>query len=129
MSPDQISVDLLPAILREMVELIGLPAVMVLVEKRGGIGLYVPKGELAEDHGLVKWIGREAAEKLQSEYPGEELEIPLALRAMTAVRNAEIKSNPQGLSVSQLARIHRTTERNIRYIRNEVGDDRQQGLF
>lgn len=125
-----INVDLLPGILQDMVALIGLPLTMRLVEHRGGRRLYVPKGDMDHDHDLVRLIGRPAAEKLQSEYAGElHFEIPLALAAMRAVRNADIRARRETMSVSQLAGEYRTTERSIRKICNEIEDDRQGGLF
>ena len=130
MKPAQINIDLLPYILQDLAGLIGLPLTMRLVEEYGGIRLYIPKGEMADNHALVKLVGREAAEKLQREYGGEpHMDIPLALASVRAVRNAEIRAARPHTSVSKLAREHRTTERNIRMICGEVEDDRQVGLF
>lgn len=130
MKPESINIGLLPLILQDMAGLIGLPLTMRLVEKHGGTRLYVPKGEMADDHALVKLIGREAAEKLQSMYGGDEhFDIPLALRAIKAVRNAEIKALRPRVSERELAREYHTTERNIRLICGKMEDDRQQGLF
>jgi Mor family transcriptional regulator len=125
-----INVSLLPYILQDLVALIGLHATMKLVEHYGGIRLYVPKGEMGDGHELVKLIGREASELLQSEYAGEShFDIPLAMGAMRAVRNANIRTDRQAMSVSETARKYRTTERHIRFICNELEDDRQVGLF
>lgn len=130
MKLDQINVDLLPYALQDLVALIGLPPTMLIVEKHGGTRLYIPKNEMADDHPLIKLIGREAAEILQRNYGGEpHMDIPLALRQMRAVRNAEIRAKRQHTSSSKLARDYRTTERNIRLICGEQEDDRQVGLF
>lgn len=123
-------VDLLPPILQDLAELIGLHCTMQLVQAYGGVRLYVPKLELDDDHALVRLIGREAAKKLQAMYGGEpHFDIPLALASVRAVRNAEIRAKRRHASERTLAREYRTTERNIRLICGKVEDDRQCGLF
>jgi len=130
MKPAQANTDLLPRILQDLAELIGLQLTMRLVEEYGGIRLYIPKCDMADDHALVKLIGREAAEKLQREYGGEpHMDIPLALASVRAVRNAEIRAARPHKSASHLAREYRTTERNIRLICGEIKDDKQVALF
>ncbi len=125
-----INTDLLPYILQDLAEQIGLPLTMRLVAHYGGIRLYIPKGEVSDDHELVKLLGREATAKLQAYYGGEpHFDIPLAVKSIRAVRNAEIKSKRPHTSVSSLAREYHTTERNIRLICGEMEDDRQVGLF
>jgi Mor family transcriptional regulator len=127
---NSINTDLLPYILQDLADQIGLPLTMRLVAHYGGIRLYIPKGEVADDHELVKLLGREATAKLQAYYGGEpHFDIPLAMRSVRAVRNAEIKQKRLNTSVSRLARDYHTTERNIRKICGEMEDDRQVGLF
>lgn len=130
----EINTDLLEPILQDIVELIGLPHTMRLVETYGGVRLYVPKQSLEDDHDLVRLIGREAAEKLQTIYGGEShFDIPKAERALRAVRDAEIRAARTArtgrMSVRELALKYGLTERNIRYILGEMEDDRQVGLF
>lgn len=126
----EVDTDLLPPILQDIVELIGMHATMKLVEHYGGVRLYVPKLELADDHILVRQIGRRAAEKLHTIYGGELIEIPKAERALRAVRNARIrKQRSEGVLVSVVALQNRLTERQIRTICGEVEDDRQVDLF
>lgn len=130
MKPAQINVDLLPGILQDLAGLIGLPLTMRLVEQHGGVRLYIPKGDMADEHELVALIGRAAAEKLRAMYGGEpHFDIPLALASVRAVRNAEIRAKRQHASERTLAREYHTTERNIRLICGRVEDDRQAGLF
>lgn len=126
-----IDASLLPPILQDFVDLVGLHATMRLVEAYGGVRLYVPKGELAEDHYLVRLIGREAAEKLQAMYGGEpHFDIPKAERAMRAVRDARIRARRADTPVRALALEHRLTERQIRTICGELEeDDDQAALF
>lgn len=126
----EINTDLLPPILQDLVELIGLHLTMKLVETHGGTRLFVPKREVADDHPLARLLGAQAANKLVGAYGGEEhFDIPLALRAMKAVRNAQIRARRPHSSLRLLALEFRTTERNIRIICGEMVDDRQQGLF
>lgn len=125
-----INTDLLPYILQDLADQIGLPLTMRLVARYGGTRLYIPKGAVSDDHELVKILGREATAKLQAYYGGEpHFDIPLAMKSVRAVRNAEIKRKRPYTSVSNLARENHTTERNIRLICGEVEDDRQSGLF
>lgn len=128
--PADINVALLPPILQQIVGLIGLPLTMKLVERYGGTRLFVPKREVDAEHALVRLLGHHAAQKLVQHYGGEEhFDIPLAMRAMKAVRNAQIRAERPHTSASRLARKHFTSERNIRLICGEIADDRQGGLF
>lgn len=129
-SLDETYADLLPPTLQDLVELIGLHLTMRLVEKHGGTRLFVPKLGVKDDHPLAKLLGPQAARKLVDAYGGQEhFDIPLAMRALKAVRNAQIRAQRPHISASRLAREYRTTERNIRLICGEVEDDRQVGLF
>lgn len=125
-----IDIGLLPPILQDLVELIGLHPTMQLVQAYGGVRLYVPKLALDGDHSLVRLIGGEAAKKLQSIYGGEpHFDIPKAERALRAVRNAEIRAKRLNTSLRQLALQYRLTERQILTICGEVVDDRQNSFF
>lgn len=125
-----VDIDLLPPILQDVVALIGLPHTMKLVEKHGGTRLFVPKREVDGDHALVRLLGHHAAHKLIEHFGGEEhFDIPLAWRAIKAVRNAQIRAGRPHTSVRLLALEWGTTERNIRLICGEIEDDRQSGLF
>lgn len=127
----EVNADLLEPILQDIVGLIGLPLAMKLVEASGGVRLYVPKQELEDDHYLVRLVGREAAEKLQTVYGGEQhFDIPKAEKALRAVRDDKIRyQRGCGLSVRSLALDNYLTERHIRTICGEMEDDRQVGLF
>ena len=125
-----INTDLLPPILQDLVELIGLHLTMKLVEVHGGTRLFVPKREVADDHPLARLIGSDAAQKLVCTYGGEEhFDIPKAERALRAVRDADIRAKRPHTSVRLLALENRLCERTIRTICGEVEDDRQVGLF
>lgn len=115
-----IDIDLLPGILRDIVELIGLVKTMRLVEERGGTRLYVPRLAVSDDHNMVAWIGRAATIRLQSIYGGvEQFDIPKAAAALRAVRDKAIRRQRLGgCPVSRLARDYALTERQIRSICN-----------
>ncbi len=127
----EIDTDLLPPILQDIVGQIGLSKTMALVQARGGVRLYVPKLDLDDDHYLVTLLGREAAEKLQQMFGGDEhFDLPKAERAIRAVRDSEIRRRRvRGESVRCLALEYGLTERQIYLICDELVDDRQVGLF
>lgn len=121
----EIDLDLLPGTLREIAGLIGIPATMKLVDRYGGVRLYVPQ-KLDASHTLVIWIGAQNAQKLVDEYGGETLEIPKAEAALREIRNREIRSLYPQLSQRDLALKYHTTERNIRLILGECGNPNNQ---
>ena len=68
----------LPPKLAELVDEIGFPATLKLVEKWGGIRLYVPlEDNLSAEHPIAKEIGFEVARKLARAH-SEWLEVPRA---------------------------------------------------
>lgn len=126
---DIAEVSRLPATLQEMERLIGTKAVLLLVEKYGGVRFYVPQ-KIRAGHDLAKLIGIEAAEKLARDYGGGTHEIARALLASIDRRNIEIKNEYKTLSQRQLALKYQLTERQIRNIVTGAGaDDNQMGLF
>lgn len=126
---NEIDQSLLPGILLEISELIGMAATLKLVAKYGGVRLYVPK-TLRPDHDLVATIGRELAEYMAERFGAEVLEIPKALLANVALRNVTIKQEYESLSQRQLALKYHLTERQVRNILCGDGqDDNQMGLF
>lgn len=65
----------LPPILRDITELIGLPATLALVRHAGGTRLYVPV-RFDPDHPLVKVLGHAAAVALIERHRGEYIDLP-----------------------------------------------------
>lgn len=126
---NNLDTSLLPGILRELCELIGIQPTMTLVEEYGGVRLYVPQ-KLNDEHPLVKLIGWQNAQKIVDLRGGETLEIPKAEAVMRQARNIEIRSLYPALSQRQLALKYNTTERNIRLILGECArNDGQMELF
>lgn len=123
--------DLLPQRLQEIVGLIGLQATMRLVERFGGLRIYIPAVATPE-HPIAELIGLDAFGKLCEEYSadghGLRFELPNARRALNAVRNAQIRDEfAASKSVRELAAEHRLTERHVTRIvaDMEPRDERQ----
>lgn len=94
--PVKLSLAHLPRTARDLVDLIGLPAALALIEARGGQVLTIPKRkrkageELFAD--LLDLVGQDAAEKIVGRYGGEYLTVPSCRRAAHAVRDAELQA-------------------------------------
>lgn len=120
----------LPASLREVIEIIGLPATLKLVENWGGlIALYIPRN-INTDHPLARQLGLEAAFKLTERWGGDYLRnIPKATAALRAARNREIIARrAAGESAAKLALEYGVTERQIWNVQSNFVEDRQQNL-
>jgi Mor transcription activator family len=119
---EEIDINILPGVLREMVDLIGLPATMQIVQRHGGTRLWVPAliETLAPDHKLVKLVGMTSARTLSEQYGGETLEIPKAERALRAIRDKAIREQWPHKSQSQLAIEYNLTERQVRTILSSI---------
>lgn len=126
----------LPAKLLELVEAVGFPETLKLVERWGGVRLYVPLPEhVTPEHPIAKEIGLDAALKLaatirKSGSIDQWLEVPRAARYLRKVRDQLIRSAYTETSASRLARKHGMTRRNIFYIvGREDADEPQRDLF
>lgn len=103
----------LPALIEELREVIGLPAALALVEKWGGVTLFVPKNP-PEGHPLAQAIGIRAARKLSAHAGLEYLRIPRCAARLRAARDAELLSDhAAGLSAAKCARKYHLTERQV----------------
>lgn len=120
-----LSTALLPKVLRDFVQRIGLAATMRLVEQFGGTRLYIPVNP-HPDHHLAKLIGLENLTKLSSVYGAEDhFDIPRALHALRHLRDEKIRAEYGPKSASILARENSLTERQIF---NIVGPDKAANL-
>jgi hypothetical protein len=128
------TVDDLPESLRDVVELIGLPATLNLVEHFGGlIALYVPR-EIEPEHPIAVAIGITAARKLSAHYGGDCVRnIPRCASWIRRVRDTEIHARrTAGESPARLALEYGITERAVWMILAEIrdsSDDKQSALF
>jgi hypothetical protein len=128
---EQLSVELLPGVLQEFVRLIGLPATMLLVDKFGGLRIYIPLNPTPEHH-FAQLIGVDNLRRLSEIYGREDhFELPKAERALLALRNAKIRAEYGTKSIRQLASEYGLTERHVTRIVGAPGaeNDEQSELF
>ena len=128
---DNVDLGLLPGALREIAELIGLPAALTLSRVYGG--LYVPR-RYDPEHPLVKLLGHQAAIRLIDNYGGlEHFDVPMAASVTRELRNRAIRRDrARGDSCSTLARRYQMTERTIwTILAQSAAEDapRQAALF
>jgi Mor family transcriptional regulator len=126
-----LSTELLPKVLQEFVRLIGLHATMLLVQRFGGLRIYIPLNPTA-DHHFAQLIGLHNLQKLSQVYGREDhFELPKAERALLALRNAKIKAEYGPKSIRQLAAEHQLTERHVTRLVGAVDakNDGQPELF
>lgn len=123
----------LPERARAIAELIGMPATLKLVERFGGVRIYVPQ-TVPPSHALVDLLGRDAADRLAIAFGGDEhFDIPRCTLAARRVRDAQLVEDFLGsMSHRLLAIKYQLTERGVRKIIARAGitaDDRQPELF
>ena len=122
---DQVEIARLPAVARELAEVVGLPAAARLVEALGGTTYPIPKretrrGELRYAY-LAGIVGAGAADKLVRRYGGTDLYVPRCSDALRHVRDAAICREYDRLiadmsgnaAVQRLARAHNLSDRRI----------------
>ncbi|NKB37881.1 MAG: hypothetical protein GKR93_12065 [Gammaproteobacteria bacterium] len=121
-----IDIELLPKTTREIVEVIGLPSTILMVEHYGGTELWVPE-KIDRNHDLAKTIGLESAAKLCHHFSREKLLIDKCESAMNAIRNAEIVRRYQsGDTAKSLGKEFNLHERMIWYILSDTPKDSNQ---
>lgn len=127
---EELSIELLPRVLQEFVRLIGLPATMLLVEKFGGLRIYIPLHPTPEHH-FAQLIGFDNLQRLSAEYGREDhFELPKAERALVELRNAKMRAEHASKSIRQLAGEYGLTERHVtRIIGDDSSNDDQAELF
>lgn len=131
MDKRQIRPDLLPPRAQALAELVGLPALLALVEARGGLMLYIPQRPTPE-HPIAKLIGLKATQALAAEYGGDAIEIPRCETTLRALLHEEIRQRRRnGETEDQVARDVGMWGRSVRRICAAGGevDDDQQDLF
>jgi len=108
-------VQLLPPMLRLVAQAAGIAAALRLVEKRGGVAVYVPHAA-APGHELATLVGLAGLQALCSAYPGEHLMVPMARAALTEIRNRQLRADRETMSVSRLALRYQLTHRRVQQI-------------
>jgi len=105
---------------KELANVIGLEAALILVEKHGRTAIWVPK-KAKEDHKFALLLGLEAFKKLCYYYGDTALEIDRCVAVMREARYQQIIADSENLSNRELARKYVTTERHIRTILSKAG--------
>lgn len=110
----------------EMAAHIGPYATMQIVDRFGGLELYVPRS--ADNWHVADLIGREAAHKLCSTYGRERLPIPVAKAAVSAAKRQGVISavRAKKLTLTQAAHILRTSRTYLSGLVN--GTDEGEGV-
>ena len=105
--------DGLSPLLREFERLIGLELTLRLVERWGGVMLYIP-ATVNETQAIVEVIGLEAAEKLAAYCGREHISMPKADEYKRLKRDHEIfQKKRSGVSAPELAKQYDLTQRQI----------------
>jgi Mor family transcriptional regulator len=103
---------------------------MCLVERYGGLRIYIPRHATPEHH-FSQVIGCENLAKLAQEYGGDtHFQLPKAQRSFVALRDEAIRAAYGTMSVRQLAADYRLTERHIcRIVSLGANNELQDSLF
>jgi len=110
--------------LGQLVELIGLPLALRLVDNFGGVPIYLPHpGRVKEHSPVAQVIGAEAMRSLARAWPMTHVMLPLGAAYLRRQRNAALRADAQTMSQPQLARKYEMTLRNIEYILARSDDD------
>lgn len=121
------------AALEELVDAIGLPAALKLVESYGGTRIYLPLPENVEpDNPVAQVIGVPATVKLAHLWAQERPYLPRAVDYLRKQRDAQLVRDAETMSRSELALKYRLTERHVYAILaacEDVKPAKQAGLF
>jgi len=125
--------DDLPESAQDLVAIIGLRALLGLVERWGGLHLYVPE-RIPVDHPLVDIISLDAARKLSEIYGRDEIYVPACRHAVARARDRHIRAlyREQGWPAHRIAFSMNLTERHVWRIlaaSDDTGQDDQPSLF
>lgn len=136
MDVQAIAAEFLPPLLQDFVRLIGLKPTMALVERVGGLRIYIPTPErVTPEHPYAAIIGHDNLVRLAREYGSlPHFQLPKAEKALKAVRDARIAADFAHKTARELAAEHGLTEGHIVRILAAQGasappDRRQAGLF
>lgn len=128
------------AAIHELIRAIGLPLTLKLVERFGGVRIYLPLPEhLDETNPIVKTIGLAPTRKLAELWPQDRPYLPRAVAWVRRERDRELRRDLETMSFSQAALKYHLTERQVYAINAAGGDDaaneverssaKQAGLF
>jgi len=103
--------------LERLVEILGLADALRLVEKRGGVAVYVPQPDRVKAHcELAQAVSLEGARKLSALYEMERLMVPKGAAFLRRQRDVALLEDLKEMSVSKAALKYQMTERNVYFV-------------
>lgn len=97
-----------------LVEVLGLPLALRLLNAFGGRRVYLPHPSRLQAHNQVAAVlGLEAASKLAGEWPQTHVMLPKGAAELRRQRDRAIRAEKDNLSVRELAGKFDTTERHV----------------
>lgn len=103
----------LPALIRELEELVGLKAALAIVESWGGLPLHVPK-TMTPDHPIARAVGLDAAAAIAGRFGGDYMKVPRCVARVRALRDEELRDRwGKGEPARKLARDYQLTIRHV----------------
>lgn len=128
---DHIDVRLLPPQMKFLVEIIGLPETIALLEKKGGLRIRIPTGQRdVESYDLYEILTEAAIEKLcASRFAGERVTLPKADKVLDQIRNMDIRCSKSTTTKAQLAKKYNLTARHVQRLWNAGTDNTNLDLF
>lgn len=128
--------QLLPESLCLLAQVIGLPAVLRLLERWPGVTIRVPMRpdpDYVAYRRLVEAVGEEVAQQIIAYMAGDQLRIPRASAALSALRDRCIqRDRARGASIAELVLAYGVSERTVYYAlsaEREAAERRQSRLF
>lgn len=123
------AVSQLPAVLAELIEVVGADAAWALIRARGGTTVYLPS-KVAGDHWLVQAVGMDAAEKICHHFSAGKsgMHVPLPTAGLRSPRATLVRALEAGASAAEAALAAGMTERSAyRHRARLKNDDDDQG--
>lgn len=110
--------------LGQLVELIGLPLALRLVDNFGGVPIYLPHpGRVKEHSPVAQVIGAGPMRQLAAVWPMTHVMVPRGSAYLRRQRNAALRADAQTMSQPQLARKYEMSLRNVEVILSRPEDD------
>lgn len=110
--------------LDDLIQTVGLPAVVRLAQRWGGRALWIPE-IISAGHPITVAVGTEAAARLASTYGGTEIDVPAEANALREARNLEIvRRFLDGDTVSTIATAFCLSRAMVNKVLDEHGVDR-----
>lgn len=100
--------------LGQLVELVGLPAALRLVDNFGGVCIYLPHPSRVKRHSdVAQVLGFEAMQKLAAVWPQAHVMVPRGVDYLRRSRDRAIRADLEKMSVREVALKYETTERHV----------------